>query len=157
PGARSGAAARARPPSRSRGPGGPSAGRGAPIPGTSPRSAASGPPPAQPRPRRRPARRRVRRRAQRSSPPSPVASAFGSSRVPPILCPAARDRVEPVPQERRELPAAGPELVERLAVVQPAVLHDVADRYGVADVVERVAVEDDEVRELAGLDRADVA
>ena len=43
------------------------------------------------------------------------------------------------------------------AVVQTAVHHHHPDRLGVADVLERVAIEDDEVRELALLERAEVA
>src|SRR5262245_45912643 len=35
-------------------------------------------------------------------------------------------------------PFAGPDLVERVARVQPAVHHHVADRVGVADVLERI-------------------
>src|SRR5690606_30603861 len=38
----------------------------------------------------------------------------------------------------------------------PAVLHHVAQPHGVADVLERVRVHDQDVRELAGLQRADV-
>src|SRR5207247_11021329 len=49
---------------------------------------------------------------------------------------------------------ARPDLVQRLAFIQPAVLHDVANLLGVVDVVERVRVQHHEIAELAGLERA---
>ena len=50
-----------------------------------------------------------------------------------------------------------PDLLERVPEEQLAVLHDPADRVGVADVLERILVEHHEVRELARFHRADVA
>ena len=50
----------------------------------------------------------------------------------------------------------GPDLVEGIAVVEYAVLHDVADLAAVMDVVEGVFVEDDEIGDLADFDGADV-
>src|SRR5690625_1108316 len=48
------------------------------------------------------------------------------------------------------------DLVHRPPIEEPAVDHDVPHALRVADVLERVRVEDDEVGELAGLDRAEV-
>src|SRR5690606_18102283 len=66
-------------------------------------------------------------------------------------------RLRDYPLRPVQRPAAGPHLVERVALVEAAVFHDVADRVRVADVLERVAVEDDHVREFAVLDGADIA
>ena len=47
-------------------------------------------------------------------------------------------------------------LVERLRVVQPAVQHHHVDRLGMTDVLERVPVEHDQVRQLPLLERPEV-
>ena len=60
------------------------------------------------------------------------------------------------PPESRQRPFVGPGPVERIAVEELAVLHHVADRVGVVDVLERVLRQHDEVGELAGLDAAKV-
>ena len=61
-----------------------------------------------------------------------------------------------LPEERRRRLLARPELLHRLGFPDLAVLDDPADLHRVVDVVERIRVEDHEVGELAGLDRAEV-
>src|SRR5688572_10084524 len=48
------------------------------------------------------------------------------------------------------------ELVHGIAIVETSVLHHHADRIRVADVLERIGIEDDEIGELASLDRSEV-
>src|SRR5690349_4964406 len=50
-----------------------------------------------------------------------------------------------------------PQLIERVAVVQATVLHHVTDRVRIANVVERVRIEHDEIGELPCLDRSEIA
>src|SRR5262245_55543755 len=61
-----------------------------------------------------------------------------------------------LPPERGAVLHDGRDLVERVRVVEPAVLHHARDRLGVADVGERVLVHDEQIRKLAGLERADL-
>src|SRR5437868_7393863 len=63
---------------------------------------------------------------------------YAAAALPPIL--------------RRELLRLRPHAIERVTFVEFAVLHDIADGGGVADVHERVAIEHDQVGELAGFD-----
>src|SRR6266545_3258515 len=60
------------------------------------------------------------------------------------------------PPHRRQGSCARPHLVQRLALVQPPVLHHVMDFLRVVDVVERIRVQHHEIGELAGLERAQV-
>src|SRR5688572_21251401 len=62
-----------------------------------------------------------------------------------------------LPEEATGPPARWPELRHRLVVEHRATLHDVADVVGVVNILERVGVEHHEVRELAGLQAAEVA
>src|SRR5690606_9917710 len=55
-----------------------------------------------------------------------------------------------------ERPPAGPDLVQRGGGVESAVLHHVQNRPAVRDVLERVRVEDDQIRELPRLDAPQV-
>src|SRR6516162_8453081 len=66
-----------------------------------------------------------------------------------------QDRLVP-PRARAEGFLLGPYLVERRRFVEAAALHDVGDFQGVSDVLERVLVEDDQVGQLARLDRPHV-
>src|SRR5690606_23429587 len=61
------------------------------------------------------------------------------------------------PRLLRRRPCLRPYLVERVAVVEPAVLHHVPYRVRVADVLERIAVQHEQVGELATLQCAEVA
>ena len=47
-------------------------------------------------------------------------------------------------------------LVHGRRIVEPAVQHDASDRIAVADVVERIAVQDHEIGQLAGFERAEI-
>src|SRR5690606_31869583 len=60
------------------------------------------------------------------------------------------------PRLRRERPLPRPDLVERIGVVEPAVLHDVPDPRAVADILERIRIEHEDVGELARLEGAEV-
>src|SRR5690606_15237294 len=62
----------------------------------------------------------------------------------------------PLPGEAPALAGMVPDLVHGLRIEEPAVRHDVPDMLAVADVLERVPAQYHEVRELAGLDRAEV-
>src|SRR5215467_5850117 len=50
----------------------------------------------------------------------------------------------------------GPDLVERVALEEFAILHHPVNGVGVVDVIERILVHDDQIRQLARLDGADV-
>src|SRR2546425_1421580 len=80
-------------------------------------------------------------RRRRSTPLLDVLLAVGSLPPPPH-------------PTQRALPR--PDFVQGLALVEPAVLHHVADRVGIVDVLERVGVEHDEIGELARLERTQV-
>src|SRR5215469_3876938 len=60
------------------------------------------------------------------------------------------------PPHPRERHLVGPHLIERVAVVQAAILHDRGNLRGVVDVLERIGVEHHEIGELAGLERAEI-
>src|SRR6266536_4638916 len=49
-----------------------------------------------------------------------------------------------------------PDFVQRIPLIHPPVLHHVPDLFRVVYVVERVGIEHDQVRQLAGLERAQV-
>jgi hypothetical protein len=66
-----------------------------------------------------------------------------------------RDRLL-LPEELRRRLLRGPQLFERLALVELAVLDDLSDLRDVADARERVGVEHHQVGQLAGLDRTKV-
>src|SRR5262245_22207679 len=63
----------------------------------------------------------------------------------------------PLPVQPLPLFRVVADLVQRRRVVEPAVQHHHRDRFRVADVLERILVEHDEVRELPLLDRAELA
>src|SRR5262245_21583562 len=52
---------------------------------------------------------------------------------------------------------SGPDLVEAIPVVESAVLHHVLHAVGIPDTLQRVLVEHDQVGQLAGFDRAQIA
>src|SRR5581483_6185418 len=60
------------------------------------------------------------------------------------------------PVERTCLLLPRPHFVERVAIVEAAVLHDVADRFRVANVLERIPVEHEEIRLLPRLERSNL-
>src|SRR5437867_8777134 len=60
------------------------------------------------------------------------------------------------PIERFPLLFPRSNFIHRRTVVQSAVLHDVADRCTVVDIVEWILVHDDQVGEFAGFERAKV-
>src|SRR6186997_2532169 len=62
----------------------------------------------------------------------------------------------PFPEQLRARLWVVADLVQRRGVVEAAVEHHHADRLRVADVLERIPVQDDQVRELARLDRSDL-
>src|ERR1051325_5300745 len=63
--------------------------------------------------------------------------------------------LRPPPETRHHL-LPRPDLVERVGIVEAAVLHHVLERVGVLDVVERILVEHLKVRQLPRLQRADI-
>src|SRR5438045_215411 len=77
---------------------------------------------------------------------------------PHTLGSASNRRRRPVlPHEMLQCALARVHLVQRVPVIHAPVLHHVADRVGVLDVIERILIEYDEIRELAPLDRAEIA
>src|SRR5690606_17663267 len=98
----------------------------------------------------------ARRRSRRASPCAARAGrAASATTAPPGTSGANQVGGTLFPPEPAALPVARPDLVHRRGVVQPAVDHRVGDALAVADVFERVAVDHDQVGELAWLERAD--
>src|SRR6187551_1662869 len=67
-----------------------------------------------------------------------------------------RRRILTPPPLCRQGPNARPYLIERVAVVEPAVLHHVPDAICVPDVLERIPVEHLQVRELPDLEGTEI-
>src|SRR5437899_2961909 len=80
--------------------------------------------------------------------------------LPPSHIPAlpilTRYNVPAPPPQPRHLLLPRPHFVERVALVQSAVLHHIANRVRVFDVVERILIENLKVGELTGFQRSDV-
>src|SRR5881397_501917 len=79
--------------------------------------------------------------------------AFCFSSWPSWLLARRRARIEP---QRPAHPRMIAQLVERGRVVQAAIRHNEMDRVAVPDVFERVAIEHDQVGELAHFDRPEL-
>src|SRR5687768_9911945 len=90
--------------------------------------------------------------------PAPVRASISGASAPHSVersSMAARN-VTIVEKRRLQRPAAGPHLRQVVRLVQAAVLHHVLDLDRVADVVERIGVEYDQIGQLAGLEATQI-
>lgn len=91
----------------------------------------------------------------RRPPPSRIAMATENPREP-LLPGISYVRNRLFPEIGLTLPVAGDDLVHRRRLVEPTVEHDVLDLVGMADILQRIVPQDDEVGQLARLDRAEI-